>query len=159
MTTPYYTATAGPADVKASGRAKAYAGLAVFFPLVSALATFGLLTSDQANSINGFITAGIGLMGAFGLAGFGVAASKTKSQVDNGTFDRAPELPAVPALEQIKILRDAADQELNRGVDAAKASADVITSIIGGIPVIGGPLSAATGNVIDSADDLLGRFR
>ncbi|TDO18113.1 hypothetical protein EV580_1295 [Mycobacterium sp. BK086] len=93
MTTPVQTA--GPVDPNAPTRTKTYAVLAVIFPLIGALATFGVLSADQANAITGFGTAAMGLAGAFG---FGFVANKTNKQVKNGTFDAPPPPPPAPEL-------------------------------------------------------------
>jgi hypothetical protein len=140
--------TAGPADPKAPGYAKLYAILAVVGPLVSGLATFGILSNDQAGAVNGALTALLGLLSAFG---FGVAAKRTSTQVNNGTFDKAPELPAVSALEQLKILRDQAGAEVDRAVANVQSGADLIasatTTVLNAIP-------GASGVVQDLLDDV-----
>ncbi|APD19267.1 holin [Mycobacterium phage Taptic] len=124
---PYYTATstatAGPADPNASGRAKAYAVLSGLLGLVPVLSVFGVITGDQGTAIGNAVQAFLGLIGAFGL---GIAAKKTSTQVKEGTFDPAPQLPAVPALEQLAILRDQAAAEVERNVAAAQAGVDAI---------------------------------
>lgn len=124
-----YTATAGPADPNAGTRAKIYSSLKLITPLIGLAATFGLLTQDQVSAVNGAIAAGTTLLGAFGLFGFGLAAKNTKTQLNNGTFDAAPQLPAVSALEQMVILRDQAAQEVDKSVSNAKAGADAIQAM------------------------------
>lgn len=145
--------TAGPEDPKATTRAKVWAGLAVVGPLLSALATFGIMSNDQANAINGAVTAALGLMTAFG---FGFAAKKTSEQVNNGTFDAAPELPAVSALEQMKILRDQATYEVEQAVANVQNGADMIaaatTGVLGALPIPGAAQAAQT---VDGAVDLV----
>ena len=91
MTEPTKIFTLGPADPNAGTRGKIYSVLTLITPLLGFLATFGILNADQANSINGFIAAATGLLGTFGLLGFGMAAKSTKKQLDNGTFEAAPE--------------------------------------------------------------------
>lgn len=147
-------ATAGPADPNAPGRAKLYAGLAALTPVLSFLATFGIVTSEQVNAISAALTAGIGLLGAFG---FGFAATKTSAQVKNGTFDSAPVLPAVPALEQLAILRDQAAAEVERAVTTVQSGVDTMTTaaqaaaqVLGQVPG-GGPAAQAVQELIDSA--------
>lgn len=141
--------TAGPVDENAGVRGKSYAVLAVAFPLIGALATFGVLSVDQANAITGFATAAMGLAGAFG---FGVAAKNTNKQVKNGTFDPAPVLPAVHALEQLVILRDQATTEVDRAVANVQTGVDTITAaatgVLGGIPGAG-PIAAAVQDLIN----------
>lgn len=145
--------TAGPEDPKATTRAKVWAGLAVVGPLLSALATFGIMSNDQANAINGAVTAALGLMTAFG---FGFAAKKTSEQVNNGTFDAAPQLPAYSALEQLAILRDQSAAEFDRAVSNAQSGAEAITtaatSVIGALPIPGAAQAAQT---VDGAVDLV----
>lgn len=130
--------TAGPIDPNAGARGKFYAALTVLFPLIGAMATFGVLSVDQANAITGFATAAMGLAGAFG---FGLAAKNTNKQVKNGTFDPAPVLPAVPALEQLAILRDQAATEVDRAVANVQTGVDTITaaatSVLGSVPGVG----------------------
>lgn len=148
--------TLGPADDKAPLAQKFYAGLTAISGLVGLASALGMITGEQAASLGQVSTTGTAFVAALGLA---IASFRTKKQLNNGTFTKAPELPAVGALEQIKILRDVADQELTRGVDAAKTSADVITGVLNGIPVIGGTLSGAVKQGTDLGEDLLGRFR
>lgn len=148
--------TLGPADPAAPAIQKSYTVVSALLGLVAVAGTFGLITTDQAASLGTLGTTGAAFIGAAATA---VASFRTKKQLNNGTFTEAPVLPAVPALEQIKILRDVADQELTRGVDAAKTSADVITGVLNGIPVIGGTLSGAVKQGTDLGEDLLGRFR
>lgn len=123
MSSPVYTATAGPADVNADARSKGYAVLSGLLGLIPALTVFGVLSGEQGTAIGTFVQAGIGLAGAFG---FAFAAKKTSGQVKDGTFDPAPQLPAVSALEQLAILRDQASHEVDKNVAAAQAGADAI---------------------------------
>ena len=132
MSTPIYTATAGPADPNGGLRAKFYAGLAVVVPLLSFLATLGVLTSDQASAITAALTSVTGLLGTFG---FGLAAVKTNKQSKDGTFDAPPVIStaeqianAIPALAQ-----EAANKQAE--VDLIK---HVATSVLGNLPGIGG---------------------
>lgn len=142
----------GPADPKAPAVQKFYTVVAGVLGLVGIAATFGLITADQAASLGAVGTAATTLAGA-GVAA--VASFRTKKQLGNGTFTEAPVLPAVPALEQLAILRDAADQELTRGIDNAKAGANVLTGVLNSIPGVGGQL----GGVVQQGSDLLGAFR
>lgn len=123
MSSPIYTATAGPADPNAGTRAKLYAALSGLLGLVPVLTAFNVLSGEQGAAIGTFVQAGIGLAGSFGLA---FAARKTNKQAKDGTFDPAPQLPAVGALEQLVILRDQAAAEVERGVATAQAGADAI---------------------------------
>jgi len=148
----------GPADPNAPAIQKLYTVLTAVGGLVGVASTFGMITGEQAASLGQVSTTGMAFVLALGTA---IASFRTKKQVNNGTFTEAPpvpELPAVPALEQLKILRDVADQELNRGVKAANDAADVIGGVLGTIPVVGKPLAAAV-NTADDALDMLGAFK
>lgn len=152
-------ATAGPADPNASMRAKVWASFAVLTPLLAALATFGILSDEQANALNGAVTAAVGLLSAFG---FGFVAKKTNEQVKNGTFDPAPTLPAYTALEQMAILRDQAAAEVDRAVSTVQAGAEAMTSatqvaasVLGAVPIPGA--QQAVGAVQDLLDDIRGQ--
>ncbi len=123
MSSPIYTATAGPADANAGARAKAYTVLSGLLGLIPVLTVFKVISTDQGVAIGNFSEAAIGLAGAFG---FAFVAKKTGNQVKDGTFDPAPQLPAVSALEQLAILRDQAAFEVDKNVAAAQAGADAI---------------------------------
>ncbi|AER48670.1 holin [Mycobacterium phage Ares] len=134
--------TIGPADPNAPTRAKVWAGLAVIAPLLSFLATFGILSSDQANAINGALTAVVGVLTAFG---FGVAAKKTSEQVKNGTFDPAPPPPppvlVPPAMSAVEGITAVANQfnDLVTGVTSGvKHVQDVVGGLAGAIPGLSG---------------------
>lgn len=136
MSTPIYTATAGPADPNGGLRAKFYAGLAVVVPLLSFLATLGVLTSDQASAITAALTSVTGLLGTFG---FGLAAVKTNKQSKNGTFDPAPPpAPVISTAEQIANAIPAVVQ----GLADKQAEVDLIKNVaagaLGNLPGIGG---------------------
>ncbi|AHK11993.1 holin [Mycobacterium phage Hosp] len=149
----------GPADEKAPLAQKFYAAVTAVAGLVGLASALGMITGEQAASLGQVSTTGTAFVAAVGTA---VAAFRTKKQINNGTFTQAPpprELPVVPALEQLKIIRDVADQELTRGVEAAKAGADTITGVLNNIPVVGKPLGQAVKSGSDVADDLLGAFR
>lgn len=127
MTQPVYAPTAGPADPNAGVRAKLYSGLALITPLLSFLATFNIFTSVQVNAVTGALTAVMGVLSAFG---FGLAATKTHTQVKNGTFEPAPPPPPVDAkttaLDSLTHLKN----EVNSAVEEAQARAlDGITAI------------------------------
>lgn len=155
--------TFGPADDKAPLAQKFYAGLTAVSGLVGLASALGMITGEQAASLGQVSTTGTAFVAALGLA---IASFRTKKQINNGTFEAVevqpvvvPELPAVPALEQIRILRDAASHELTRGQENAAKAAAVITGVLNGIPVVGGTLSGAVSGGVDAAEDLLGRFR
>jgi hypothetical protein len=126
MTAPIYTATAGPADPNAGGRVKGYAVLSGLLGLIPVLTVFHVVTTDQGTAIGTFVQAALGLAGSFG---FAFVAKKTSNQVKDGTFEAAPQLPAVGALEQLVILRDQAAHEVDKNVAAAQAGADAIQAM------------------------------
>jgi hypothetical protein len=154
--TAVYTAvqTAGPVDTNAPTRGKFYAALTVLFPLIGALATFGLLSTDQASSITTFATAAMGLAGAFG---FGVAAKNTNKQVKNGTFDAAPIDPNAPVLnvfEQLQAIQDGVNKTVATTVQQVGEAQSVIKSATALIPgpfgeLAGGLASAGYGAIND----------
>lgn len=124
--------TLGPTDEKAGFRAKAYAGLSALLGLITLAVTFGLVTAQQGASIAQIVQGAIGLLGAGGLA---VAASKTRTQVKDGTFDpvpAAPEATAFDALAQIKAQADAAV------LDAQGKVAQGVAAIQGAVAMIPG---------------------
>lgn len=131
--------TIGPADPNAPTRSKGYAVLAVAFPLVGALATFGVLSADQASAITGFATAALGLAGAFG---FGFVAKKTDTQIKNGTFTEARPDPVGNVFEQLGILKGQVDRTVADVTDQVANAAAVIQGAVSSIPG-GGALNAA----------------
>lgn len=152
---PYCTAipgpTVGPEDVKASGRAKMYAALTVLTPLLSALATFGVLSSDQSNALVAALTAVTGLLTAFG---FGVAAKNTTKQVNNGTFNPPPAVDAFDALSKLQ-------QQVDATVEHAKTQVQDVTTVIQGaaamIPggqLVSGVFTGPVGDLIQGMADL-----
>lgn len=137
--TPYYT-TVGPADPNAGTRAKLYSGLALIVPALSFLATFGILSSDQVNALNGAITGIIGVLGAFG---FGLAARKTNQQVHNGTFEEAPPNPVGTAFDQLDTIKQAVDQTIDH---AQTRVGEAVAAIQGAAAIL--PGGAAASNAI-----------
>ena len=117
----------GPADPKAPTVQKFYTVLTGILGLVGIASTFGLVTGEQAANFGDVATAATTLLGAVGTL---VASFRTKRQIKNGTFTEAPALPSVSALEQLKILRDQAAHEVERGVQAATAGAAVIQDVV-----------------------------
>ena len=117
----------GPADPKAPAVQKFYTVLTGILGLVGIASTFGLVTGEQAANFGDVATAATTLLGAVGTL---VASFRTKRQIKNGTFTEAPALPSVSALEQLKILRDQAAHEVERGVQAATAGAAVIQDVV-----------------------------
>lgn len=155
--TDTYTPTLGPADPKAPLVQKVYAVVAAILTLAGVAGTLGVITNDQSASIAGLGTAVTTLIGAVITA---LAAFRTKKQLNNGTFTQAPQLPVVPALEQMKIIRDQAATEVDRvtqagvaGAAAIKTSAQTALDALGSLPVPG------AAQVADAADDLLAQFR
>ena len=57
------------------------------------------------------------------------------------------------ALEQLAILRDQAAAEVNRAVANVQTGVDTITTaatgVLAGVPIVGGPVSAAVQDLID----------
>jgi hypothetical protein len=152
---PYYTAipgpTIGPADPNAPARGKFYAALTVLFPLIGALATFGIMSTEQASAITAFATATLGLAGAFG---FGVAAKNTNKQVNNGTFNPPPETNAFEALNQLKTQVDATVEHAKTQVSDATAVIQGAAAMIPGGALISGVFSGPVGDLIQGMADL-----
>lgn len=150
--------TVGPADHNAATRSKGYAVLAVAFPLVGALATFGVLSADQANAITGFATAALGLAGAFG---FGFVANKTNTQAHNGTFEDAPPDPVGNVFEQLGILKGQVDRTVADATNQVSSAAAMIQSAVSTIPggnlintaVMSGPVGDLIQAMSDRTDD------
>lgn len=142
--------TIGPADPNAQTRSKGYAVLAVAFPLVGALATFGVLSADQASAITGFATAALGLAGAFG---FGFVANKTNKQVHNGTFTEAPPDPVGNVFEQLDILKGQVDRTVldatTQVTNAAAMIHSAVSTIPGGAAVMSGPVGDLVQSMLD----------
>ena len=105
MTTPIQTL--GPADPNAPLFMKIYAVLTSVLSLIAGAQTFHLITSDQAVSLNGVGKAAVALVGAVGTA---IATFRTKTQIGNGTFDKAPEpeppAPHVTAVDAVKAVQN-----------------------------------------------------
>lgn len=153
MTAPVQTA--GPVDPNAGLRGKLYAGLAMITPLLSFLATFHTITTDQANSLSAAITAVMGALGAFG---FGLAAVKTNKQVKDGTFDPAPVNNVLNAFEQINAIKTHVDQTVADTVSAVQGASQTIQQATSLIPVGipgGGIMSAVTAQGSQAVDDLI----
>lgn len=138
MSTPIYTATAGPADPKAPFMAKLYAVLGSLGVLVGAGSTFGLITADQAASIND-VSSSVGTLGLSVVTL--IAAFRTNKQVKNGTFDPAPEPVLPPQISTATQIANAIPTVLQEAADKA-AEVDVIkqaaATAFGNLPVIGG---------------------
>jgi len=149
--------TIGPADPKAPARAKLYASLAFITPVLSALSAFNIITTTQGSAVATFLSAAIGLLGAFG---FGLAATKTSTQVKDGTFDAPPRQPASTVIEQLNEIKTEVDKtvqhaqsQLADGVAAIQG----ITSLLPGGQVVGGltnaVLSGPVGDLIQAMSD------
>ncbi|OBC11449.1 hypothetical protein A5784_35225 [Mycobacterium sp. 852013-50091_SCH5140682] len=143
--------TLGPTDPNAGTRARIYSVLTLITPLLGFLATFGILSSDQADSINGFIAAATGLLGTFGLLGFGMAAKNTNRQVKDGTFDPVPPVEPHPVtnafdgLTQLQAgVNDAVEQAKSKVAEGVAVIQGAAAMIPGGKPaadaVMDGPL-------------------
>lgn len=117
MTEPTRIFTVGPADPNAGLRAKVYAGISALLGIVGLLATFKIVSADQAVSIKDFAESAMNLAGSFGL---GFAAIKTNRQVHNGTFEAAPTPPSTPVLDAFQAV-DAIKTHVDDVVDQAQA--------------------------------------
>lgn len=146
--------TTGPVDPNASQRGKLYATLTVLTPLLSALATFGILNDDQANASIGFITSAVGLASAFG---FGLAAKKTGEQVKNGTFEAAPANPVVDAFDALSQIKAQVDETVNNATSQVAHATAVIQGaaamIPGGASVTNAILTGPVGDLIQMVSD------
>ncbi|ORA25151.1 hypothetical protein [Mycobacterium aquaticum] len=144
--------TLGPADPNAGVRAKLYAGLALITPLLSALATFGIVSTDQANAATGFVTAAVGLLSAFG---FGLAAKNTNRQVKDGTFDPVPPAephPVTSAFDGLTQLQAG----VNAAVDQAQAKvAEGVAAIQGAAALLPGGTQVTDAVMNGPVGDLL----
>jgi hypothetical protein len=148
-------ATAGPADPNAGVRGKIYAGLAVLTPLMSFLAAFGVLTGEQVNGINTFLSSAVGLAGLFG---FGFAAKKVSDQKKNGTFEAAPNLPVLNTFEQLNAIKVAVDDTVTTTQQQVAAATAAIQNATAALP--GGALvSGAVGVGSQAVSDLLAAVR
>lgn len=142
--------TLGPADPKAGWRAKAYAALSAMLGLITLAATFGLIPAIQGAVLTNIVEGVIGLLGAGGLA---VAAAKTRQQVGNGTFDRAPEpapernaFDALGQLQtQVNSAVDQAQTKVTEGVAAIQGAASLLP---GGSFVADAVLNGPVGDLI-----------
>lgn len=147
--------TLGPTDPNAGTRGKVYSVLTLVTPLLGFLATFGILNTDQANSINGFIAAATGLLGTFGFLGFGMAAKNTNRQVKDGTFDPVPPVephPVTSAFDGLTQLQAG----VNAVVDEAQAKvAEGVAAIQGAAALLPGGTQATDAVMAGPVGDLL----
>ncbi len=151
------TQTIGPADAKAGTRAKIYSGLAVLTPLLSALATFGVITTEQGGALVGLATAATGVLSAFG---FGLAATKTNQQVKDGTFDTAPPPVVVSPIDQPLETLGQLQRAVNESVDAAQSRVvDGINFIQAAASMIPGGAPANPGGLLPGLSDLVEAMR
>ncbi|QFP94665.1 holin [Mycobacterium phage LilMcDreamy] len=153
-TSPIYTATAGPADPKAPLAQKFYAAVTAVAGLVGLASALGMITGEQAASLGQVSTTGTAFVAAVGTA---VAAFRTKKQINNGTFDPAPDPVIVTApppisLENVAEVRNQLDTVIN---DAAqKAQGNIVSAIdaLGGLTAFipgGKPASEGLGSAVD----------
>lgn len=136
--------TLGPADPNAGLRAKVYSALTVVTPLLSALATFGILDSKQANALTALATAGVGVLSAFG---FGLAAKNTNKQINNGTFTEAPVFTPPPAITAVDAVKAVGDQFTDFARTVAAGVQHVQDTAVGLVPGLSALLSA--GNAVE----------
>lgn len=145
MSTPVQVQTLGPSDPNAGLRAKVYSALTVVTPLLSALATFGILDSKQANALTALATSAVGVLSAFG---FGLAAKNTNKQVNNGTFDPAPPPPPLPpALTAVDAVKAVGDQFTDFAKTVAAGVQHVQDTAVGLVPGLAAILS--TSNAVE----------
>lgn len=148
MTQPHYIATAGPADPNAPLAAKFYTVMTGLLGVIGIASTFGLITAEQSASLGGVGTAAGTLVGAVTTA---IAAFRTKKQVGNGTFDKAPPppppAPATSAVDGLKAVQSQFEELTSAvagGVGLVQDAARTLASVTG---ALNNPL----------VDDFLGR--
>jgi len=130
MTTPVQTL--GPADPKAPYIAKMYAVVGGLLGLVTAASTLNLITTEQATAIS---NAGTSILGTVGTVIAAIAAFRSHKQVNNGTFDAAPEPVVVSPISTAQDILDAIPVVLKEAADTiATKTADVkaIKQAVGG---------------------------
>jgi hypothetical protein len=139
MSSPIYTATAGPVDPKAPAAAKFYTVLTGILGLVGIASTFGLVTQEQAASLGSVGTAVTTLIGAVGTA---VASFRTHKQLKNGTFDPAPDpvvinqSPVLDAFEALGTIKQHVDDTVKNAQDSVAAAVSSIQGAVNMIPGI-----------------------
>lgn len=149
MTTTEQVQTLGPADPNAPLAAKFYAILSAVLGIAGAAATFGLITTEQAASLGAVGTATTTMIGAVGTA---VAAFRTRKQVKNGTFTKAPDPIVVTAappisLDDVAQVRDGLTSVITDAVASAQGGLEQLAGIIpGGAAIVAG---------VPSIDDLI----
>jgi predicted RecA/RadA family phage recombinase len=103
----------------------------VVFAALTVLSTFKVIDPDTAAVVSAALTSVLGL---FGVTLAGTAAYNTGKQINDGVFEKAPELsPADSVVNGVQAVLEAkqrAEQELERVQDA-------ITGVIDDIPVLG----------------------
>lgn len=152
--TPEGAPTAGPADPNAPTRVKGYTVLTALLGLIPVLTVFKVLTTDQGVAIGQFVQSGIGLAGAFG---FAFVAAKTNKQVKNGTFEPAPNLPALTVFEQLGAIQAEVDStvaKVQSQVGSAVSTIQGAAALIpGGSAITGAIMSGPVGDLIGWATD------
>jgi hypothetical protein len=152
MTAP--VTTAGPADPNASTRVKTYTVLTGLLGLIPILTVFKVITTDQGVAVGNAAQALIGLAGAFG---FAFVATKTKKQVDNGTFEAAPANPVNDAFDALNQIKDHVDATVFHAQDQVGQAVQAITGAVsmlpGGAAVSAAVTSGPVGDLIQSISD------
>lgn len=148
--TPEGAPTAGPADPNAPTRVKSYAVLAALLGLIPALTAFKVITTDQGAAIGQFVQSGIGLAGAFG---FAFVATKTSKQIKNGTFEPAPNVPALTVFEQLAAIKSEVDDTIQVVQTQVGGAASMIRDAAAVIPGASMVLDAIKPGVVG---DLIG---
>lgn len=147
--------TAGPVDPNAPLAQKFYTVVSSLLGLVSLAATFNVVTTDQAASLQGVGAAAVGLVGAVGTA---VAAFRTRKQLKNGTFDPPVEVEVpvpvpAPPLSPVEMVAGGV-QGARELVDGVNASIGELKNILSTVPGLGG----ATPELSGALGDLLADF-
>ncbi len=139
MSSPIYTATAGPVDPNAKWRQYLYTGASILLKVVGLVVLIGGLRQGQADAIGQVVS---GLLTLTGSVPADVAAIKTKAQRGNGTFDAAPDPVVVaPPISTAQQIADAIPGVIQAAADK-QAEVDLIKSVaantFGQLPVVGG---------------------
>lgn len=152
--TPEGSPTAGPADPNAPTRVKGYTVLTALLGLIPVLTVFKVLTTDQGVAIGQFVQSGLGLAGAFG---FAFVATKTQKQINNKTFEKAPELPALTVFEQLGAIQaevnDTVAKVQNQVGNAVSTIQGAAALIPGGTLITDAIRSGPVGNILQWASD------
>ncbi|CAN5147928.1 hypothetical protein BH11ACT6_BH11ACT6_35050 [soil metagenome] len=150
--------TLGPADPNAPLMQKVYALLSLLGVLVSGASTFGIITSEQAASLGQVSSTGTVFVTALGLA---AAAFRTKKQLGNGTFDKAPDPVVVSkpqlSLDDVRVVRDELDSVITTTAARAEDNLNRLAGLIPGGGAAANIVKAGpVGDLVQGVADLLG---